>query len=309
MASRAQPGVLMEEKSSALFLVLKSRPGGKGRALIRAAAGAPGITASFAKRDPRAGLRCTVAFGGKLLVGAAGPALPAGFAELTPLRTKAGSVPRTAADVLFHIGSSRHDLNFELAQTLLAAIGDKAEVVEEVSGFRYLDSRDLTGFIDGTANPKGRARADAALIGAEDRAFAGGSFVLIQRYVHRMDAWQKLSRHSQEAAIGRTKTDSVELPGRKKLPTAHISRVEIDGPDGEELAIMRHSFPYGAASGEKGLFFIAYARAASTFNAMLANMFGAGDDGLSDRLMAFTRPVSGAILFAPSMATLKRLAR
>lgn len=308
--ANAQPGILMEEKSSALFLVLKARRGANGRALIRAAAAAPALTTALAKRDPRAGLRCTVAFGGRFLARSAGwSAMPAEFEELTPLRTKAGSVPRTAADVLFHIGSSRHDLNFELAQGLLAEIGDKADVVEEVSGFRYLDSRDLTGFIDGTANPKGCERAEAALIGAEDRAFAGGSFVLIQRYVHQMGAWQKLSQQAQEAAVGRTKKDSVELPGKKKLPTAHISRVEIDGPDGKELAIVRHSFPYGAAGGEKGLFFIAYARAASTFNAMLANMYGTGDDRLSDRLMAFTRPVSGAILFAPSVATLKRLAR
>jgi len=267
-----QPGILMEEKSSALFLVLKARRGANGRTLIRAAATAPALTANMATRDARAGLRCTVAFGGGLLARTSGwKTMPAEFEELKPLRTNAGTVPRTTADVLFHIGSSRHDLNFELAQALLGEIGDLAEVVEEVSGFRYLDGRDLTGFIDGTANPKGRERADAALIGAEDRAFAGGSFVLIQRYVHQMRAWRKLSQTQQEAAVGRTKKDSVELPGKKKLPTAHISRVEIDGPDGQELAIVRHSFPYGAAGGEKGLFFIAYARQASTFNAMLAN--------------------------------------
>lgn len=244
-----------------------------------------------------------------MIKGAGWPKPPLHLADLKPIHGKASDVPRTPADVLFHIGSTRHDLNFELARTLLAEIGDLAEIAEEVTGFCYLDSRDLTGFIDGTANPKGRERAAAGLIGREDRAFAGGSYVLIQRYVHNLDAWSRLSAMRQEAAIGRTKNNSIELAGKKKLSSAHISRVEIDGPDGEELAIVCHSMPYGAASGEKGLFFIAYAKDAAIFHAMLARMYGTGNDGLSDRLMAFTKPVTGAILFAPSLATLRQLSR
>lgn len=244
-----------------------------------------------------------------MIKGAGWPKPPLHLADLNPIHGKASDVPRTPADVLFHIGSTRHDLNFELARTLLAEIGDLAEIAEEVTGFCYLDSRDLTGFIDGTANPKGRERAAAGLIGREDRAFAGGSYVLIQRYVHNLDAWSRLSAMRQEAAIGRTKNNSIELAGKKKLSSAHISRVEIDGPDGEELAIVCHSMPYGAASSEKGLFFIAYAKDAAIFHAMLARMYGTGNDGLSDRLMAFTKPVTGAILFAPSLATLRQLSR
>lgn len=305
-----QPGILMEEDAHALFLVLRARRGADARALIRACARAPLLAQAMTRRHPKAALRCTVAFGRKLLAEAAAwPKPPTRLADLKPIRTKAGAVPRTPGDVLFHIGSARHDLNFALAQELLAAIGDRAEVVEDVAGFRYLDTRDLTGFIDGTANPKGRERAAAGLIGPEDRVFAGGSYVLIQRYVHDLDAWSRLSVKLQEAAIGRTKAASVELSGRKKLPTAHISRVEIEDEDGEELKIVRHSMPYGSPSGEKGLFFIAYAKDAAIFQMMLDRMFGLGEDGLSDRLMAFTRPVTGAILFAPSRATLRRLAR
>lgn len=306
----AQPGILMEESACALYLVLRTKRGTSPHALIKACARAPALTASMARRYPKAALRCTVAFGRGLLADAAGlPKLPARLADLKPIHTKAGDMPRTPADVLFHIGSARHDVNFALAQALLEAVGDQAEVIEEVAGFRYLDTRDLIGFKDGTANPKGRERGETALIGTEDRAFAGGSFVLIQRYVHNLEAWSRLSRQRQEAAIGRTKRDSVELAGRKKLPTAHISRVEIEGPDGEELKIVRHSMPYGAASGENGLFFIAYAKDAAIFQTMLGRMFGAGEDGVSDRLMAFTKPVTGAILFAPSLATLRQLSR
>lgn len=305
-----QRGILMEEKAHALFIVLKVRAGADGRALLKACVKAPLLTAALARRDSKAALRCTIAFGRRLLESSAGSGgVPKHFHELAPIRTAAGEVPRTPADVLFHIGSSRHDLNFDLARALLAEVGELAEVVDEVAGFRYLDTRDLTGFIDGTANPKGRERAEAGLIGAEDRAFAGGSYVLIQRFVHNLNAWSRLSQRDQEAAIGRTKKDSVEFAGKKKLPTAHISRVEIEGPNGEELKIVRHSMPYGVASGEKGLFFIAYAKDSAIFQAMLRRMFGAGDDGLSDRLMDFTKPVTGAILFAPSLATLRQLAR
>jgi putative iron-dependent peroxidase len=305
-----QPGILMEEKAHALFLVLRARTGVNGRALLRACAKAPRLCDVVARRDKKAALRCTVAFGRRLLESAAGSNdVPKQFHEFVPIRTVGGEVPRTPADVLFHIGSNRHDLNFELARTLLAKVGELVSVEEEVAGFRYLDGRDLTGFIDGTANPKGRVRAEAALIGPEDKSFAGGSFVLIQRYVHNLAAWSRLSQRDQEAAIGRTKKDSIELPGNRKLPTAHISRVEINGPDGAELKIVRHSFPYGVASGENGLFFIAYAKDSAIFQAMLARMFGASKDGLSDRLMDFTKPLTGAILFAPSLAMLRQMAR
>ena len=219
-----QPGILMEENAHALYLVLRAKRGTSPRALIKACAEAPALTATMARHYPKAALRCTIAYGRGLLADGAGwPTPPAHLADLKPIHSKAGDVPRTPADVLFHIGSARHDLNFALARELLAAVGDRAEVVDEVAGFRYLETRDLTGFMDGTANPKGRERAEAGLIGPEDRGFAGGSYVLIQRFVHDLDAWSRLSLKRQEAAIGRTKTDSVELAGRKKLPTARAS--------------------------------------------------------------------------------------
>ena len=172
-------------------------------------------------------------------------------------------------------------------------------------GFRYLDARDLTGFIDGTENPKGRERAEAALIGREDPAFAGGSFVFTQRYVHDLARWERLAVREQEGAIGRRKRDSRELADRVKPATAHIARVVIE-EDGRELEIVRHSSPYGTTS-ECGLFFIAYTRDLAIPEKMLRRMMGAADDGLHDRLMEFTRAVSGATFFAPSLAALRSL--
>ena len=294
-----QPGILMDECAHALYVVLRAGRDANPRAVMRACAQAPALTAALARQHPKTALRCTVAFGRGLLArGADWPRMPAHLTDLKPIHGKAGEVPRTPADVLFHIGSARHDLNFVLAQKLLKAVGDRAGVIEKVTGFRYLDMRDLIGFKDVTANPKGREPDKAALITKDDRAFAGGIYVLIQRFVLNLEAWSRMSPQRQEAAIGRTKQDSVEFSGKKKRATAHISRVKIEGPDGTELKIVRHSMPYGAVMGEKGLFFIAYAKDAGIFQAMLARMFGTGDDGFNDRMMAFTKQVTGAILFA-----------
>lgn len=185
--------------------------------------------------------------------------------------------------------------------------GGLVAVLEEVEGFSYLDSRDLTGFIDGTANPKGEERMEVALIGDEDPDFAGGSYVLAQRYVHDLEKWSRLPVAEQEMVFGRTKPDSTELGEDKKPATAHISRVEIE-EDGEELKIVRHSLPYGKASGESGLFFIAYSKDARIFEKMLSRMIGTAGDGLHDHLMDFTRAVSGAIFFVPPLEVLRRLA-
>jgi porphyrinogen peroxidase len=177
--------------------------------------------------------------------------------------------------------------------------------MEEVHGFRYLDTRDLTGFIDGTENPKGKERAMAALIGKEDPAFAGGSYAFTQRYVHDLKKWASIPLPEREGAIGRRKKDSKELSAKVKPPTAHISRVVIE-ENGEELQIVRHSFPYGAVT-QAGLFFIAYTKDLAVPEKMLSRMFGTSGDGLHDHLMDFTRAVSGATFFAPSLKVLKSL--
>lgn len=180
------------------------------------------------------------------------------------------------------------------------------EILEEIHGFSYLDSRDLTGFIDGTANSRGKERAQVALIGKEDAAFANGSYGMTQRYVHDLEKWATLSVKEQEAAIGRTKRDSREL--KVAPPTAHIRRAEVSDDSGE-LKIVRQSMPYGTLKGDRGLFFVAYAKDPRRFELMLNRLFGTARDGLHDRLMEFTRAVSGAYFFIPSLKLLKALGR
>ncbi len=296
-----QPGILKKDGGAGLFLVLNA---GSKNGISRKIAGISAITETVSAIDAAAGLSCVVAFGAAMWSAIGNGTHPK---ELRPFKKVSGrkhAAPATGGDILLHINSTRHDLNFELARALLKHLGPAVTVIEEVHGFSYMDSRDMTGFIDGTANPKGAAeRRAAALIGAEDPAFAGGSYVLTQRYVHNLAAWEKLSVHEQEMRIGRTKKESVELSETVKPPTAHISRVEIK-QNGRELKIVRHSMPYGQARGDAGLFFIAYARGLGIFESMLASMFGAAGDGQYDHLMDFSQPVTGSFFFAPSLKML-----
>lgn len=296
-----QPGILKEGGGAGLFLVLQA---GSKNGMPQKIAGLQAVINTISAMDAAAKLTCVVAFGAAMWDAIGNSMRPK---ELRPFKGVSGpghSAPATGGDILLHINSTRHDLNFELARALLGHFGSAAVVMEEVYCFVYMDSRDMTGFIDGTANPKEDGeRRGAALIGSEDPAFTGGSYVLTQRYVHNLAGWEKLAVHEQEMRIGRTKKESEELPEGVKPPTAHISRVEIE-KDGQELKIVRHSMPYGRAGGEAGLFFIAYARDPGIFELMLAAMFGSTGDGKHDHLMDFTRPVSGAFFFAPPLKML-----
>ena len=306
--AQPQSGIVPEPSASALFLILRVRdPAANRMAVGGVLAQTPRLAAKVAALDRRARLVCTASIGPEFWDVLSPGKRPVGLRPFKAIDAGALSAPNTGGDLLFHVISTRHDLNFELASRLRAALGGRVEVTEEVHGFRYLDGRDLTGFIDGTANPKGKARVAVALIGAEDKAFAGGSYVFTQRYVHDLAGWSRLSTAEQEGAVGRRKRDSKELSGRAKLPTAHIGRVVIE-EGGKELEIVRHSFPYGTVS-EAGLFFIAYTKTLDTTEKMLARMYGTAGDGLRDRLMDFTRAVSGATFFAPSLQELSRLGR
>jgi porphyrinogen peroxidase len=304
--SKPQAGIVAENRNFAIFLVCEAKDTSASRALAKTAAGLPRLLAKLARQDPGAELMCTVGFGAAFWEAVSPVAKPR---ELRPFRTiQAGAftAPATGGDFFFHICSHRHDLNLDAARAVLQAFAGKLKVLEEVPGFTYRDSRDLTGFIDGTANPQGEERAEAALIGPEDSAFTGGSYALVQRYVHRLAEWERLDPAAQEKIVGRTKGDSQELPADQKPESSHIARAELR--EGEhEFKIVRHSLPYGTASGDSGLLFLAYAKDPGIFERQLQRMLGAAGDGEHDRLMEFSHAVSGAFFFMPSLEKLAEL--
>ncbi|MGD9891791.1 MAG: Dyp-type peroxidase [Dehalococcoidia bacterium] len=293
---------------AAIFLVVTVHPGPEHRAAVRALSGSlDALVRAVATRDSEGHLSAVIAFGSDAwdrLFGAPRPA------ELHPFReVRAG--PRhavaTPGDILFHIRAERHDLCFELAAQIMARLGDAVTAVDEVHGFRYFDDRDLTGFVDGTENPTGADAVAATIVGAEDPAFAGGSYVIVQRYLHDLSKWDAITTEAQERIIGRTKLADIELDDAVKPTSAHNALTTIV-ENGEQVDILRHNMPFGNVSqGESGTYFIGYARSPRPIEQMIENMFIGRPPGNYDHLLDFTHPVTGTNFFAPSMAFLSAL--
>jgi putative iron-dependent peroxidase len=212
----------------------------------------------------------------------------------------AHAAPASTVDLWVWLHSDRHDRNFDVALAARRLLAPLGELVEETVAWQYHDSRDLTGFIDGTENPNAEEGRSLAVI-AEGPG-AGGCHVFSQRWVHDLDAFHALDESEQERVFGRTKPDSVELD---PIPdNSHVGRVVIEDEHGEERELYRRSMPYGDQS-ESGLYFLAFPGDQQLIYDMVDRMFG--NDGPSDRLLEFSRPVSGAFTFAPSAEALATL--
>jgi putative iron-dependent peroxidase len=293
---------------AAIFLVVTINPGADDRASVRAfCADFAGLVRAVEFRDLEAGLSCVMGIGSDAWDRLFGNPRPA---ELHPFREfRAGSrhAVATPGDLLFHIRAKRMDLCFEIAAQIMAKLGDAVTAVDEVHGFRYFDDRDLLGFVDGTENPRGQAVIEAALIGAEDSAFAGGSYVITQKYLHDLDGWNALSTEAQERIIGRTKLADIELDDSIKPTSAHNALTTIT-ENGTELQIVRDNMPFGqVGSGEFGTYFIGYCRTPRVTEQMIENMFIGRPPGNYDRILDFSRAVTGTLFFVPSATFLDAL--
>ena len=286
--------------ASAIFLVLTINHGGEDacRDLL---ADWSAVRRSVGFRAPGDDLRCVAAIGSQAwdrLFAGPRPAELHPFRELTGDRHHA---PATPGDLLFHIRHERMDLCFEFASQALTRLAGAVTVVDETHGFRFFDERDLLGFVDGTENPEGRAAAAAALVGEADPAFAGGSYVIVQKYLHDLDAWNALSTEAQEDAIGRYKLSDIEMPDEVKPANSHVALNTIEEPDGTERQILRANMPFGELGrGEFGTYYIAYGATPSVTELMLDHMFIGDPPGNTDRILDFSTAVTGSLFFAPS---------
>jgi putative iron-dependent peroxidase len=255
------------------------------------------------------GANIVIGFGSDLWRRIAPKSAPDNLAPFPGIRSVAGTVPSTPHDIWVWLHGTGPDVLLDTARATTAALGSCATLAAEQSCFVYLDSRDLTGFVDGTQNPPVEAAPEVAIV-PPGQPGEGGAFVITMRWVHDLGAFHALPITEQEAVIGRTKPDSVELDDATKPPTAHIARVVIEEPGDndapEELEIYRRSTPYGSV-GEHGLYFIAFSADPSRFTKMLARMYGTTDDAIHDRLTEFTHPVSCAFYFAPPLEALVAL--
>jgi putative iron-dependent peroxidase len=303
--SIAQP-VAAPLTPAGIFLVVTINPGLDNRATIRSLCGdLAALLRAVGFRDIEGDLSCVMAFGSEAWDRLFGPPRPAKLHPFREIRAADRHAVSTPGDLLFHIRAERMDLCFELETQIMARIGDAVSVADEVQGFRYFDDRDLIGFVDGTENPSGQAATDAVLVGAEDAQFAGGSYVIVQKYLHDLDGWNALSTETQERIIGRTKLSDIDLDDSIKPTSAHNALTTII-EDGKEVKILRDNMPFGrAAHGEFGTYFIGYSRSPGTIEQMLENMFIGRPPGNYDRLLDFSRAVTGNLFFAPSATFLE----
>jgi putative iron-dependent peroxidase len=301
----AQP-VVVPLTAAAIFLIVTVNANAADRIAVRSLCADLGaLLRGVGTRDQDGNLSCVMGIGSDVWDSLFGQPRPA---ELHPFREfRAGSrhAVATPGDLLFHIRAARLDLCFELATQIMARLRDAVAPVDEVHGFRFFDARDLLGFVDGTENPAAQAAIDATLIGDEDADFASGSYVVVQKYLHDLPGWNAQSTEAQERIIGRTKLSDIELDDAVKPTSAHSALTTIV-EDGRELKILRDNMPFGRASdGEFGTYFIGYARSPRVIEQMLENMFIGRPVGNYDRLLDFSRAVSGNLFFVPSLTFLE----
>jgi porphyrinogen peroxidase len=233
---------------------------------------------------------------------------PKELKPFAPIKGTVHTAPSTPGDLLFHIRSERPDLCFEFERILLDSLGACVTVVDEVSGFRYFDARDLLGFVDGTANPTSLDLASSTRVGTEDQDFAGGSYVVVQKYLHDLNAWKQVPTPLQEEIIGRTKIDNVEIDDDAAARKSHKTLATIEDADGTEHDILRDNMPFGRPGRQEfGTYFIGYSRYLWVIEKMLQRMYIGDPPGAYDRLLDFSTPHTGTTFFAPTRSTLQML--
>jgi putative iron-dependent peroxidase len=299
--------------TAAVFLVVSARGGPDAdRRVLEVASDVGSLVRAVGFRASEAGLTCVVGFGSSYWdrVRPPGSPRPIGLHPFRAVHGARHAAPSTPGDVLFHIRANRDDLTFELARQLMDALRDDVEVEDHVTGFRYFDSRDLLGFVDGTENPTGRDVATAALITADvEPDFAAGSYVVVQKYLHDLQAWNALSVEEQEQIIGRTKLDDIELPDDVRPTNSHVTLNTIVDENGEERDILRNNMVFGdAATGEYGTYYIANAADVTVVETMLDRMFLGEPPGNYDRILDVSTAVTGSLFFVPSLDLLEALA-
>jgi putative iron-dependent peroxidase len=293
---------------AAIFLVVTINPGEPACAAVRSlCADLPALLRSVAFRDLEGHLSCIVGFGSEAWDRLFGGERPAELHPFREFHAEGRHAVATPGDVLFHVRAERTDLCFELATLISTGLGDAVAVVDEVQGFQYFDNRDLLGFVDGSENPDGQQAVDAVLISDEDLAFAGGSYVILQKYLHDLAGWNALSTDVQERIIGRTKFTNIELDPAVKPSSAH-NALTVIVENGQEIKIVRANMPFGQPGrGEFGTYFIGYSRSPRTIEQMMENMFVGRPPGNYDRLLDFSRPVTGNLFFVPAASLLDSL--
>jgi porphyrinogen peroxidase len=298
--------IIQPPRQAVIFLVLTINPDPASEDAVRSiCTNLSKLVRAVGFREPDAQLSCVLGIGSDAwnrLFRSPRPAELHPFREIIAGPRHAVSTP---GDLLFHIRGERQDLCFELETQIMMQLGEAVSTIDEVAAFRYFDNRDLLGFVDGTENPVDDEATEAVFIGDEDQTFAGGTYVIVQKYLHDLAAWNALPTETQEKIIGRTKLSDVELDDSVKPTSAHNALTTIV-ENGVERKIYRANGFFGQpGKGEFGTYFIGYARSPRVIEQMLQNMFIGRPPGNYDRLLDVSRATTGTLFFVPSLTFLE----
>lgn len=302
--------ILAPLTSSAIFLTVTVRPDADIDDVRDAVSSVGDLVKNVGFRDAASWVSCVVGIGADIWDRLTGARRPKQLRAFQEIRGGVHTAVSTPGDLLFHIRAERRDLCFELERQILEEFGNTVHVEDEVAGFRYFDARDLLGFVDGTANPVGGQKAVAAIVGSEDADFAGGSYIVVQKYLHKLSAWSRLTAEDQESVIGRTKLENRELPDSTgPAQKSHKTLNTITDAEGNERDILRDNMPFGSPADQVfGTYFIGYAADLSVTEQMLRRMFVGDPVGKHDRILDFSTAHTGCTFFAPTVDFLEALA-
>ncbi len=205
-------------------------------------------------------------------------------------------VPSTPAALWLWLRGSDRGVLFHRSRELQALLAEAFELVDVVEGFRFDESRDMSGYIDGTENPQGDAALQAAVVQGMGEGMDGSSFVAVQTWQHDFDVLDAMNTAEKDNTIGRHVSDNEEFDSAPE--SAHVKRAAQESYD-PEAYILRRSMPW-AEGMQAGLVFIAFGKSFDAFEAILHRMLGL-EDGIHDALFNITRPLTGAYYWCPPM--------
>lgn len=297
--------VILPQSKDAIFLTIALKEGAEKQAL-EVITGLQGLVNGVGFRWPAAQLSAVVGIGAELWDRMFDTPKPEGLHPFRELQGAKHHAPSTPGDLFFHIRADEYDVAFELARRINVVLDGAVAEYDEVHAFQYQDFRDPLGFVDGTESPRGQAGIETALI--SEGEWAGGSYIVAQKYIHNLKDWDALPVEEQEKVIGRTKHDDIELREDVKPVNSHVAVNSVKDEDGESLEIVRNNLTFGDALGNQGTYFMSYAKDVRITELMLRRMFIGEPEGNYDRILDFSEALTGVNFFAPPASFLENAA-
>ena len=295
-STEVSQNVILPQSKDAIFLTLTIAQGHE-RDVVDIIGGLAGLVNGVGFRWPEAHLSAVLGIGASMWDRLFTVEKPEGLHEFVELQGEKHHAPSTPGDLFFHIRADEYDVAFELARRITKQLGDAIEDFDETHAFQYQDFRDPLGFVDGTESPRGQDGIATAII--REGKWAGGSHIVLQKYVHDLNSWDDLPVEEQERVIGRTKHEDIEFDDDAKPANSHVAVNSIEDEDGESLEIVRNNLTFGDAAGQQGTFFMSYAKDVAITERMLRRMFIGEPVGNYDRILDFSTALTGCNFFAP----------